>query len=138
MTGAHYDSYTEARTHLKDLLDAAARGRPATVCREHSRAAVVDADRFRRYLAGACRVRAELVAEAGGWSVFLPGHPIAADGSSFDEAITEMVDAMREYAVDWQDHLLDVPNHRDAWALVQLTVLSSDDQLRAWLTGVAS
>jgi hypothetical protein len=26
----HYDSYTEARAHLKDLLDAAERGRVAT------------------------------------------------------------------------------------------------------------
>ena len=26
MRGVHYDSYTEARTHMKDLLDAAERG----------------------------------------------------------------------------------------------------------------
>jgi hypothetical protein len=28
MPVTHYDSYTEARVHLKDLLDAAERGRP--------------------------------------------------------------------------------------------------------------
>jgi hypothetical protein len=46
--------------------------------------------------------------------------PIAADGNTFDEAVMEMVDALREYAEDWQDHLLDAPNHRDGWGLVQL------------------
>lgn len=31
MSAVHYDSYTEARSHLKALLDAAERGRVATV-----------------------------------------------------------------------------------------------------------
>ena len=61
--------------------------------------------------------------------------PVAADGPTFDEAITEAVDALREYATDWQDHLLDVSNHRDNWGLVQLISLSDDDQLRNWLVG---
>ncbi|GAB3709471.1 hypothetical protein [Nocardiopsis nanhaiensis] len=50
---------------------------------------------------------------------FIPGVPVAADGSTFDEAVTEMVDALREYAEDWQDRLLDTPNRRDNWGLVQ-------------------
>jgi hypothetical protein len=75
------------------------------------------------------------VSEAGGWSVFLPGTPLAADGERLDEAVDEMVVAMREYAEDWESRLADVPNHRDHWALVQLVSLSEDDELRAWLTG---
>ncbi|MDQ3601345.1 MAG: prevent-host-death protein [Actinomycetota bacterium] len=135
MATAHYDSYTEARTHLRDLLDAARRGRPATIRRDASRAAVVDADRLRHFLAMRSPARAQVVPEADGWSVFIPGLPVAADGPTFDEAITEAVDALREYATDWQDHLLDVPNHRDNWGLVQLISLSDDDQLRNWLVG---
>jgi hypothetical protein len=46
-----------------------------------------------------------------------------------------MAGALREYAEDWQDRLLHAPNHRDNWALVQLITLSSDEQLREWLTG---
>ena len=34
MTTVHFDSYTDARSHLKDLLDAAERGRVATVQQE--------------------------------------------------------------------------------------------------------
>ncbi|MFF2655823.1 prevent-host-death protein [Kitasatospora sp. NPDC058032] len=136
MSAVHFDSYTEARTHLKDLLDAAAEGRVATVRRESGRAAVVDVERLRHYLATVCPSKAEVVAEADGWSVFIPGLPVAADGASFDEAIAEMVQALREYAEDWQDRLRTAPNHLDHWGLVQLVSLSDDDQLAAWLVGV--
>lgn len=135
MRGVHYDSYTDARTHLKDLLDAAQRGRAATIRRESTTAAVVDADRLRRFLAALSPVRAQVVAEAGGWSVFIPGLPIAAAGATFDEAISEVIAALREYAADWQERLAEVANHRDNWGLVQLIALSDDDQLRDWLVG---
>ncbi|WP_232237683.1 hypothetical protein [Actinoalloteichus fjordicus] len=69
--------------------------------------------------------------------MFIPGLPVSADGASFDEAIAEMVDALREYAQDWQERLLAAPNHRDNWGLVQLISLSDDEQLRCWLVGAA-
>ncbi len=129
-----YKSYSEARGHFKDLLDAAARGRPVVVHRDRSAAAVVDADRLRRALGRICP-KAEVVKEAGGWSVFIPGVPVAADGADFGDALKEMVDALREYAEDWFDRLLDAPNHRENWALVQLVALSNDEQLGEWLAG---
>lgn len=137
MSAVHYDSYTEARAHLKDLLDAAERGRVATVRRDAARAAVVDVERLRYFLASIVPSRAQVVPEAGGWSVFIPGLPVAADGASFDDAIAEMIEALREYAEDWQERLLDAPNHRDNWGLVQLISLSDDEQLREWLVGAA-
>ncbi|GAA3231915.1 prevent-host-death protein [Nonomuraea helvata] len=135
MSAVHFDSYTEARAHLKALLDAAERGRVATVRRDSARTAIVDVERLRHYLAAVTPSGAQTVAEDGGWSVFIPGLPIAADGRTFNEAVTEMVGALREYAEDWQDHLLDAPNHRENWGLVQLISLSDDDQLREWLVG---
>ena len=135
MAAIHYDSYSDARAHLKDLLDAAERGRVATVRRDSASAAVLDASRLRHFLAAVVPSRAKVVAESGGWSVFIPGLPVAADGPTFDEAIDEMVQALREYADDWQDRLLDAPNHRGNWGLVQLISLSDDDQLRDWLAG---
>lgn len=137
MSALHYDSYTEARAHLKDLLDAAAKGRVATVRRDSAQAAVVDVERLRYFLASLLPSSAQVVAEGEGWSVFIPGLPVAADGATFDEAMAEMVDALREYAEDWQLRLLDAPNHRDNWGLVQLISLSDDDQLREWLAGAA-
>src|SRR5258706_16141749 len=135
MPAVHYDSYTDARTHLKDLLDAAERGRVATVRRDTRTTAFVDQERLRYFLAKVSPSRAEVVAEDGGWSVFIQGLPLAADGTSFDEALEEMILGLREYAEDWQDRLLDAPNHAGNWGLVQLVSLSSDDQLREWLVG---
>jgi predicted RNase H-like HicB family nuclease len=131
----HYDSYTQGRAHLRNLLDAASEGRPATLRRDRLRAAIVDAERLRAALADMVALRAQVVAEAGGWSVFVPGVPVAADGATFDEAIDEMVDALREYARDWEERLRLAPNHDSAWPLVQFVALSDDEQLRAWLVG---
>ncbi|MGH3259193.1 MAG: prevent-host-death protein [Streptosporangiaceae bacterium] len=136
MPAAHYDSSSAARANFKDLLDAAGKGQVATVRRDSGTAAVLDASRLRHFLAAVVPSRAKVVAEAGGWSVFIPGLPLAADGDTLDEAIADMVEVLREYAQDWQDRLLNAPNHRDNWGLVQLVELSTDDELRTWLQGV--
>lgn len=137
MAAVHYDSYTEARNHLRDLMDAALQGRLATMRRDHSnaRTAVIDVERLRRLVSALTPSGAQVVPEAGGWSVFIPGLPVAADGATFDEAIAEMVDALREYADDWQDRLQHAPNHEDNWGLVLLIGLSDDAQLTDWLVG---
>ncbi|MCS0639308.1 prevent-host-death protein [Streptomyces sp. LP05-1] len=130
------ESEAEARTHFEELLDAAGEGRVVTVRRGPGRAAaVVDAERLRHHLALACPPKAQAVAEGGGWSISIPGLPVTADGATFDEAVAEMADALREYAEDWQDRLRTAPNHRDHWGLVQLIALSDDEQLTAWLVG---
>ncbi len=133
MSAVHYDSYSDARVHLKELLDAAERGRPATVRRDRATAAVVGSERLRHFLASVISPGVQVVAEADRWSAFIPGLPVAAEGETFDEAITAMVSSLQEYADDWQDHLLDAPNHRDNWGLVHLIRLSDNDQLREWL-----
>jgi prevent-host-death family protein len=137
MTAVHYDSYTEARAHLKEVLDAAEDGQLVTVRRDASKAAVIDAERLRHFLAACVPSSAQVVHEGGGWSAFIPGLPVAADGATFEEAIDELVDAIREYAEDWHDRLQHAPNHRDNWGVVQLVGLSDDSQLRTWLRGSA-
>jgi antitoxin (DNA-binding transcriptional repressor) of toxin-antitoxin stability system len=133
ITELHYNTVSEARAHFSALIDAAEAGVPATVRRDKRRAAVVDADRLRHFLVSVRPARAEVVAESGGWSILLPGLPIAADGETFEEALDEMVAALREYAEDWADRLRHASNHEPNWGLVQIIDLSSDDQLRDWL-----
>jgi predicted RNase H-like HicB family nuclease len=135
MSAVHFDNYSQGRAHFRDLLDAARRGHAASVRRDVDQIAVVDAHRLRGYLASTVPQRARVVAEAGGWSVFIPGLPVAADGNTLDEAVDDMVDALREYATDWHDHLSDAPHHVDSWGIVQLIAFSDDDQLRVWLIG---
>ncbi len=129
----HLDSYTEARAQLKHLLDAAQRGTAATLRRDGEQFAVVDADRLRYALVRLHPSEAVGVAEDGGWSAFLAGLPVAADGLDFDDTIDDLILALREYAEDWSDHLFSAPNHQDNWGVAQLVQLSSDDQLREWL-----
>lgn len=135
MPAVHYDSYSDARTHLKEVLDAAESGQLVTVRREGREAAVLDAERLRHFLATCVSSAAQVVPEEGGWSAFIPGLPVAADGATFDEAIDELTLALREYAQDWHDRLQHAPNHSENWGIVQLIGLSDDDQLRDWLRG---
>jgi predicted RNase H-like HicB family nuclease len=128
-----FESFTEGRAHLKQLLDAADRGVPATLRRDDERVAFVDVERYLAFLRDSVPERAEVVPEGGGWSLFIPGVPVAADGATFDEALDEMAGALREYAEDWEARLHAAPNHKDRWALVQLIGLSDDAQLRSWL-----
>ncbi len=137
MPAVHYDSYSEARAHLKEVLDAAESGRLVTVRREHRQAVVLDADKLRHFLATVVPSTAQVVHEEDGWSAFIPGLPVAADGATFDEAIDELALALREYSQDWHDRLQHAPNHSENWGIVQLVSLSDDDQLRDWLRGSA-
>lgn len=135
MTLTSYDSYSEARAHLKDLLDAAEEGRPATIRRDQARTAVVDVERLRRALVVRSPHKVEAIAEDGAWALLIQGLPIAVEATTLDDAIDDMMDALREYAEDWDDHLRHAPNHAGNWALVQMITLSDDDQLRQWITG---
>ena len=80
----------------------------------------------------------KVIAEGGGWSVVIPGLPVAADGATFDEAIGEMVQALWEYAEDWRNHLRTVPNHHEHRSLVRWVEQSDDQRLADWLAGAAT
>lgn len=132
---AHYPTLRSGRDHLKDVLDAAAEGRPASVTRDQTRVAAVDADRLAYFLARVSPANAEVVAENDGWSIFIPGLPISADGATLDEALDEAVHALRDYAEAWSERLRLAPNHEANWGLVHIVEFSSDDQLKVWLRG---
>jgi len=126
---------SEARQRWREVLDAAEDGRAVIVRRDNSAAAVLDANRLRHFLASVVLARAVIVAKDDRFSVYLHDQPITADGATLDEAIAEMIGALRTYAAAWHEVLGNAANHRDNWGLVQLIGLSTDDQLRAWLTG---
>jgi hypothetical protein len=133
MTSRHFPSYTAARTNLRTVLDSAQTGQVTTLDRDDERYVVMAAEPLRAELTRLRPAHAVVVAEGDGWAALLPGLPAAGDGGSLDEAVDDLIDALRDYALDWNDHLLNAPNHRANWALVQLVELSSDEQLRAWI-----
>ena len=134
-----YNSFTEARKNLKDVLDAADQGGVATIHRPHADAAVVDAQQLRRTLATLIPPGAHLVADgANEWAMFLTDYPIAGSGLTPEEATSDLIEALREYSDDWLNRLRHAPNHRANWGLVQLIALSSDADLESWLSGTQS
>jgi hypothetical protein len=133
----HYDNFPDARDHFPEMLDAAERGHVATVRRAERASAIVDSERLRRLLASGAPSRARVVREPDGWSVLVPGVPAAAEGGTFEEAVDEMIDALREYADGWQQVPGDPADQVDNWSLVQLVGLSDDEQLRDWLVRTA-
>ncbi|MHA3948880.1 hypothetical protein [Cellulomonas bogoriensis] len=130
-----YTGFRDARDHLKPILDVAGSGRMVTVTRGDQLSAVVSGEQLRRFLDATVQPRARVVMEDGAFAVFIPGVPVAAEATSFADAVDEMTVVLRDYAEDWEDHLYGAPNHADNWGLVNLVRLSSDDQLRAWLVG---
>lgn len=78
--------------------------------------------------------RAVITAEGDGtWSAFVPGLPAAGEGATLDRALADLIDALRDYAADWNDRLRDAPNHRQHWAIVALADRSADHELSDWL-----
>jgi predicted RNase H-like HicB family nuclease len=130
---SHFGTFTETRKHLRSVLDSAHAGRVTTVQRDADRFAVVDAERLLSTLMRLRPAGAIVLAEGGGWSAVLPGLPVHGDGSTFEDAIDDLLEALREYADDWNARLLNAPNHREHWPVVELVQLANDDQLRAWL-----
>lgn len=127
-----YPSYSSARTHFKDVLDATERGRSVTVARDGQVSVVVPADRLRSFFFRAVSPRVELAHEDGRVIALMSGRPFVSEGSTVDDALDDLVLSLREYAEDWEARLQQAPNHRDNWALVQLIKLSSDAELLEW------
>lgn len=129
-------TYTESRRRLREVLDAAEAGKPTGIERRGSKVALVERNRLQGLLTDSWRLgRPEAVAEAGGWSVFLPGTPIAADGADLDVAVDEFIEALREYAQDWEERLRLATNHEHLWPLVLFVSMSSDSELTSWVHG---
>lgn len=129
---ADYPTFSRARTHLKDVLDANARGVTVTVARDGALSAVVPLDRLREYFFRTVSPRVRITKDGGLTIALMEGRPFASEGADVERALEDLVLSLREYAEDWADHLKDAPNHRDAWALVQLVQLSSDEQILDW------
>lgn len=131
-----YEKITEARSHLKDIYDSAQRGVPSLVRREQdSPIVIVKADSFKRALRALCPIEPQVRFTESNVSMWLPGLPVSAEGTDFDAAETEFIAALRDYAELWVEDLGGFPNHADNWGLVNLVLLSSDEELRAHAFG---
>lgn len=130
-----YDSFSSARERFRDLLDTAGSGRIVSVKRPNGAVAVLPEQYVRELLASRIGSPVRMVFEDGAWAALIAGLPLAAEATSPEDAVDELIVALREYVTDWHDHLGVAPNHADNWPLVEFVGISDDDQLRAWATG---
>jgi len=134
MDTAKEPTATSVRGSWAASLNAAADRRPVVFHRGDQDFALLPAPLLRDVLRRAVPAP-EIIAEDDGWTVLLPGHPVAADGSTLDEALRDFVSALRDYADAWDDRLHRAPNHQHAAALIQHVSVSDDDELLAWASG---
>lgn len=125
---------TEVRRSWATSLNTAAERRPVIFHRGAQDFALVPAPLLRDVLRRAVPAP-EVIAEDDGWTVVLPGYPVAADGTTLEEALHDFVYALRDYAHAWDDRLHRAPNHQHAAALVQHVSVSDDDELLGWARG---
>lgn len=128
-----YESTSATRKNFRAVLDAAGRGKAVTIRRGDEIAAVMPAERLREHLFHTVAPRAHTFFEDGRWVVLLADRPFVSEGATVEEAISDLVLSLREYAQDWDDRLRAAPNHEPNWALVQLINLSTDDELGDWI-----
>ncbi|MFE3753652.1 prevent-host-death protein [Nocardia tengchongensis] len=130
-----FNSMNSAREHFAKMLTVAEAGNVAVVSRKGKDSALVEVGRLRWLLSHIIRVHEpQVVRENENWVAYLPGLPLAVEESDLDTAVDALIEAMREYTADWQDHLHAAVNHRQNVDFVQFVELSTDEQLREWLT----
>lgn len=130
---ADYGSFTDARLHLKDVLDATEQGRIVTVLRDAHLSAVMPAEKLRGYFYRTVSPRVKVYREDGRTIALMEDRPFVSEGEDISGALADLALSLREYADDWEDRLQGAPNHTANWALVQLIKLSDEDQLLDWL-----
>src|SRR4051795_8531318 len=129
MAMRHFDSFSEARSKLRCVLDAARDGLVTTVIRDNQRFVVVAADALAQDLRRLLPSQAVVVAEGGGWAAYIPGVPVHGDADTLDAAIDDLIAALREYD-DGKNHLLPAPTHPAHHRILVDLVHPSDEQLR--------
>lgn len=127
-----YPTYSSARAHLRDVLDATARGRTVTLARDGELSAVMPVDRLRAYFFHTVSPRIRILREEGRTVALMEERPFVSEGVDVEAALDDLLLSLREYADDWEARLGTAPNHAQAWGLVQLIKLSTDVQLLDW------
>lgn len=96
-------------------------------------AAPRDAERLRLELQLMIDPDLHVFPEDGHWLVVMERYGFVSEGRDIEEAMTDLLRALREYALDWEARLSAAPNHAANRDLVELVRLSTDEQLRDWL-----
>lgn len=124
-----------ARENFRQVLDSAQDAHPSTVIRNGHEFAVVDKTPLLHFLKESTRPTARVTVEDDAYVITLEGLPFASEANSLDEAISLLLEDLREYGQDWARVYQNAPNHVNNWGLVSVINMVNDTDLRAWIIG---
>jgi hypothetical protein len=132
-----YTKITDARSAISEIYSTAER-HLAVVMRRESDApvAVIRRDDLKRALRALCPLETQVrFSEDEHVSMWIEGLPVSGEGSTFESAGADLVHSLREYSRTWVEDLRDYPNHKQNWGVVNLVLLSDDDELQVHMFG---
>ena len=132
-----YKSISAARSAISEIYNTAEQHLAVAITRENDAPiTVIRQDHLKKALEALCLLEPQVrFSSDGDVSMWIDGLPVSGQGESFEAAGQEIIDSLRDYAKTWIEDLRDYPNHKDRWGVVNLVLLSSDDELRAFLFG---
>lgn len=132
-----YRTISAARKAIGEIYNTAERHIAVAITREDDApVAVIRQDHLKEALQALCPLEPQVrFSPDGKVSIWLNGLPVSGQGESFEEAGDELIDSLRDYAKTWVEDLREYPNHKHRWNVVNLVLLSNDDELRTFLFG---
>ena len=125
-----------ARAQWAQLLKGVERGDWQVISKFNERVVAVRAQDMTELLARSCPFTPEVLFEDESVAIWLPEFEIYGKGASLEEAASDLLDAAREYAEEWDLTLKDAPNHRAReWHVRRIQLASDDAALCAALLG---
>ncbi len=126
-----YTNISDARDNFKSIYDSASAHISAVVRRkEDEPVAVVNQQDFLQALRALCPLSPQVrFSDDGSVSMWISDLPVSSEGSDFEIAGNELIQALRDYSLTWVEDLRRYPNHKDKWGLVNLVLLSTDQAL---------
>lgn len=124
-----------ARDNFRDVLDSAQDAQPSTVVRNGHEFVVIDKSPLINFLQTTARPKALITYEDEASVVVLEDLPFAAEANSLEEAVSLLIEDLRDYAEHWAGDFQHAPNHKNNWGLVTVINLLNDDDLSKWIIG---
>ena len=98
--------------------------------------AVIRRDDLKKALRALCPLDPQVrFSEGGVVSMWIDDLPVSSQGGNLDETEQGLIEALRDYSQTWVEDLKEYPNHKHRWDVVNLILLSDDDEMRAFLFG---
>ena len=116
-----------ARAQWAQLLNGVEHGDWQVIRRFNERVVAVRAQDMTDLLSLCCPFSPEVLFEDDGVAIWLPELEIYGRGASLEAAATDLLEAAREYAEEWDATLKDAPNHRAREWHVRRIQLAADD-----------